>query len=125
MWNPQHLTTLQASTACYGDSFEKKMPHILQVCDKTQKVQPRRFNHTATGYEINVQCLILGRERRSFAFPQSPDLLWGPANLPNNEYGWLFRRPKREADHSPPSSVEVKNGGAITPLPHMPSWCSA
>jgi hypothetical protein len=21
MWNPQHLTTLYASTACYGDSF--------------------------------------------------------------------------------------------------------
>jgi hypothetical protein len=21
MWNPQHLTTLKASRACYGDSF--------------------------------------------------------------------------------------------------------
>jgi hypothetical protein len=21
MWDPEHLTTLQASTACYGDSF--------------------------------------------------------------------------------------------------------
>jgi hypothetical protein len=28
----------------------------------------------------------------------------------------------READHSPPSSAEVKNGGAITPLPHTSSW---
>jgi hypothetical protein len=28
----------------------------------------------------------------------------------------------READHSPPSSAEVKNGGAIPPLPHMSSW---
>jgi hypothetical protein len=26
-----------------------------------------------------------------------------------------------EADHSPPSSVEVKNGGAISLLPHMSS----
>jgi hypothetical protein len=25
----------------------------------------------------------------------------------------------READHSPPSSAEVKNGGAIPPVPHM------
>jgi hypothetical protein len=25
----------------------------------------------------------------------------------------------------PPFSAEVKNGGAILPLPHMPSWLSA
>jgi hypothetical protein len=30
-----------------------------------------------------------------------------------------------EAAHSPPSSAEVKNGGAIPPLPHIPSWHSA
>jgi hypothetical protein len=29
--------------------------------------------------------------------------------------------PGREADHSPPSSAEVKNGGAIPPLPHTSS----
>jgi hypothetical protein len=29
------------------------------------------------------------------------------------------KRPGREADHSPPSSAEVKSGGAITPLPHI------
>jgi hypothetical protein len=27
----------------------------------------------------------------------------------------------REVDHSPPSNAEVKNGGAIPPLPHMSS----
>jgi hypothetical protein len=31
------------------------------------------------------------------------------------------KRQEREADHSPPSSAEVKNGGAIRPLPHMSS----
>jgi hypothetical protein len=31
------------------------------------------------------------------------------------------KRQGREADHSPPSSVEVMNGGAILTLPHMPS----
>jgi hypothetical protein len=31
-------------------------------------------------------------------------------------------QPRREADHSPPSSVEVKNGGAIPPFPHSSSW---
>jgi hypothetical protein len=28
----------------------------------------------------------------------------------------------READHSPPFSAEIKNGGAILALPHMSSW---
>jgi hypothetical protein len=32
------------------------------------------------------------------------------------------KRPGREADHSPPSSAEVKNGDAIPPLTHMSSW---
>jgi hypothetical protein len=31
----------------------------------------------------------------------------------------------READLSPPSSAEIKNGGAIPALPHMSSWHSA
>jgi hypothetical protein len=29
------------------------------------------------------------------------------------------KRPGREADHSPLSGAEVKNGGAISPLPHL------
>jgi hypothetical protein len=32
------------------------------------------------------------------------------------------KRHGREADHSPPSSAEVKNGGAIPPPPHTSSW---
>jgi hypothetical protein len=32
-------------------------------------------------------------------------------------------RTGREADHSP--SAEIKNGGAISPLPHSPSWRGA
>jgi hypothetical protein len=28
--------------------------------------------------------------------------------------------PAREADQSPPTNTEVKNGGNIPPLPHMP-----
>jgi hypothetical protein len=29
-----------------------------------------------------------------------------------------LKRPGHDADHSPPASAKVKNGGAITPLPH-------
>jgi hypothetical protein len=30
--------------------------------------------------------------------------------------------PGREAEHSPPSSAEVKNGEAVPPFLHKPSW---
>jgi hypothetical protein len=33
--------------------------------------------------------------------------------------------PGVKADHTPPSSAEVKNAGAIPPLRHMSSWHSA
>jgi hypothetical protein len=33
--------------------------------------------------------------------------------------------PGGEADHSPPSSAEVKKGGAIPPRSHTSSWCNA
>jgi hypothetical protein len=36
-----------------------------------------------------------------------------------------LKRPRREADHSPPSSAEVKNGGAMPPFSNMSSWHSA
>jgi hypothetical protein len=35
------------------------------------------------------------------------------------------KRQGREADHSPPSSAEVKKGGAILSLPHTSSWRGA
>jgi hypothetical protein len=37
----------------------------------------------------------------------------------------VVKRQVRESDHSPPSSVEVKNDGAITPLPHTSSCSDA
>jgi hypothetical protein len=33
--------------------------------------------------------------------------------------------PGGEADYSPPSSVEVKNGGDIPPFPHTSLWPGA
>jgi hypothetical protein len=36
-----------------------------------------------------------------------------------------LQQPESETDNSPPSSAEVKNGGAKSPLPHMSSWHNA
>jgi hypothetical protein len=49
---------------------------------------------------------------RIFSSPRRPDWFWGPPSLLSNGY-WKFspgiKRPGREADHSPPTSAEVKN----------------
>jgi hypothetical protein len=36
-----------------------------------------------------------------------------------------LKRLGHEAEHSPPSSVMIKKGGAMPPLSHMSSWCNA
>jgi hypothetical protein len=53
----------------------------------------------------------------------------GPIQLPIN---WVqeplsprIEQPGHEADHSPTSSAEFMNCGAIVPLPHMYSWSVA
>jgi hypothetical protein len=66
---------------------------------------------------------------RFFSPSQCPDQIWGPPSLPcNGCWGQFPLRVKQlgcEADHSTPSSYKVKNGGAISPLPHTSSCHSA
>jgi hypothetical protein len=49
---------------------------------------------------------------RIFSSPRRTDRLWGSPNILSIGYRGAFspgvKRPKREADHSPPASVEVK-----------------
>jgi hypothetical protein len=55
--------------------------------------------------------------QRFFSSLPHPDLLWGPPSLPSNGYRGFFPLGKaagREADHSPPSSAEVKNAWSYT-----------
>jgi hypothetical protein len=49
--------------------------------------------------------------------PTQPLIHWVPEALSLG-----VKRLGRESDNSPPSSAEVKNGGAIPPLPNMSSW---
>jgi hypothetical protein len=72
----------------------------------------------ATGYGQDGRGSILGKGK--IFSPQRPHRLWDPSSHLSNGYGGNFSR--GEANHSPPSSAEVKNGGAISPLPLMSSW---
>jgi hypothetical protein len=66
-----------------------------------------------------------GSGKRFFSTPQLPDWLWDPPILLSIGYKGLFsggvQRPWPECNHSQLSNVEVKNNGAIPPLPHMSS----
>jgi hypothetical protein len=46
-------------------------------------------------------------------------------SMGTGDYSPRVKCPGREDQHSPPSSAEVKNGGAIPPLPDTSSWRGA
>jgi hypothetical protein len=53
-------------------------------------------------------------------FSKSPDRLWGPPSLLSDWYRCYFlgiKRPRRDVDHAPPSSTEVKNEWSYTSTP--------
>jgi hypothetical protein len=49
----------------------------------------------------------------------------GLGTLPPGGGGGGVKQQRHEADHSPPSSADIKSGGVIPPLPSMSSWHSA
>jgi hypothetical protein len=64
---------------------------------------------------------IPGSGKEFLSTPYSPDRHWGLTQPPIQ---WVLvavfpeiKQPRREADHSPPSSAEAKNGGVIPPFP--------
>jgi hypothetical protein len=57
--------------------------------------------------------------------PKRPDRLWGstqPIQWTPVVLSPGVKRLEGEAEHSPPTNAEVKNGVAILPLPHTSSW---
>jgi hypothetical protein len=78
---------------------------------------------TVMGYRMNGRSLTPSKGKRLFSSSKCLDQLWKPPSLLPNGY-WGVRQLMHEADHSPPSNAEAKNGGAIPPLPHVSSWHS-
>jgi hypothetical protein len=78
----------------------------------------------ATGYKLDGRDSFPGRFFFLFTTASEP-ALWPAQPSIQWEQGAIYlktKRQKREADHLAPSSVEVKNDGAIHPLPHVSSW---
>jgi hypothetical protein len=82
----------------------------------------------ATGCGLDVRHSFLGRTR-NFSILHSFQTGSGahPASYPMGTEGSFpgVKRPGREADRSPTSNAEVKNGGAIPALPRTSSCSSA
>jgi hypothetical protein len=89
----------------------------------------RSHNHSSVGiarsYGLDGRGSIPGRGMIFlFSIASIPGLrpTQPPTQLVPGTLSPGVKRPGREADHLPPSSVDVKNGGAVPPLPHTSSW---
>jgi hypothetical protein len=118
------LCPLWSMEVCYGIHIHPPPPqldpvYILAVYFKTH------FNIIlpSVGWRW-----IPGRGKGFLFTPQRSDWLWGPPSLLFDGNRGLFLKGKaagREAEHSSLSSGEVKNGGAIPPIPYTSSWYCA
>jgi hypothetical protein len=64
------------------------------------------------GFFSIIYSLVLGNTQ--------PPIQWEMSAVPPG-----VKQQGYEADYSPPSSAEIKHGGAIPPLLNMSSWCGA
>jgi hypothetical protein len=83
--------------------------------------------HIAAAYRLHDRGSTPGKGKRLFSTILCPDRLLGPPSLLSNVHLFSLgvKRPGCEDHHSPASSAEVKNSGAIPPLPLTYSWRDA
>jgi hypothetical protein len=100
-------------------TFSNEFPHvyigveiILRIKNMLVKLKQQKLILRTT-VMCQIGDSIPGRGWEFFSSPPRPDRFWNPPSLQSNGYqGNLslgVKRPGREADHSPPSSAEVKN----------------
>jgi hypothetical protein len=78
-----------------------------------------------TGYGLQRRRSISGRGERFVSIPQRPESSRAQtASHSMDTGGYLpgYKAAGCETDHTPPSSAEVKKGGAIPPLTRISSW---
>jgi hypothetical protein len=74
----------------------------------TYKVSRGSSVSTVSDYGLDGRGSIPDRGRGFVFLPLGPGRLWGPPSLLYNRYPGGKGQPGSDADHSPPSSVEVK-----------------
>jgi hypothetical protein len=121
MWFPSSSVYLANNAKFYLTSFTLSCSHNAGSQDRSVG--------KATGYELEGRSfdsrqgqviLLCSTAYRPVLGPTQPPVQWVLGAVSPG-----VKRPLREADHSPRSSAEVKNGGVIPPLPHTSSWCGA
>jgi hypothetical protein len=88
--------------------------HILHLfaCER------RQVSRYSNGLQARQPEFDSQQGHEIFYFPWRPDRLWASYTMGSG----ALKRPGYEADYSPPSSAEDKNGGAAYLLPHTSSW---
>jgi hypothetical protein len=81
-------------------NWDQSMRYVNQIKEATQFLCGRDFPLLQIGSSIHPALYPMGTGGDSLG----------------------VKRPKRESDNSPPSSTEVKNGGAIPPLLYISLW---
>jgi hypothetical protein len=113
---------------CYvWEGTRKRREHVrlcYTIAEVVTPVSVERLDHTLgdRGFAVPFSS---GTRDLSLLHSGQIDSEVQAASYPVGTRGFYpkMKRPEREADHSPPYSSEIKNGGTIPPLPHTPS-CS-
>jgi hypothetical protein len=115
-----HLTFL-LFPGTYLKTFFGMRPSVLFKCSNVYR--------WATDWTIGILGFDSRRGLGIFLFSTASRTALGPTQPPIQWVPWVLflgvKRPGREADHSPPSSAEVKMCGCMPPLPQYAfmAWC--
>jgi hypothetical protein len=89
---------------------------VLLVCTVYSEL------YSEAGYGLDDRGSITGKGKEIFLFSTASRQALGRTQLPihrvSEDVSPGVKRPEREADHLPTSSVKVMNVGALPPLPH-------
>jgi hypothetical protein len=122
--NVLYTKMLRVAMICPPTNYTYKAYNIpLRICRSASNGSRYSSVGIATGYGLNDRGVGVRVPvgSRIFSPPCRPDRLWGPHSLLSNEYAWTLspgiKRPLREADHSLPTTADVKKSCVYTFTP--------